>query len=144
MKAKIEINLPQENVFDLFTDKQKFSEWKIGFLNYEPLNGTQGEIGSTTKLTFKRFVMIETIKAKDKPNLYTTTYDYMQNDKILMSHIAEHKFAEISNNKTLLEVRSEIITINNLLMKIMLKLMAKSGERQFHHQLKLFKIMAEK
>jgi uncharacterized membrane protein len=144
MTSTIEVNAPVEKVFDLFTDKNRFLEWKIGFKSHKHLSGTQSGVGAVSQLTYKRFVMIETIKQKDKPHLYITSFEYLQNGKTMMEHEAVNKFTSLAENHTLVEVISNVTKVNGFFNRIFVKLMAKAGQKQFRDQLQLFKKMAER
>ena len=144
MTMQLEINAPVNKVFDLFIDKSKFPDWKIGFVSYEQVSGAPGEVGAVARLNYKRYAMIETVRRKDKPNLYIAAYEYLQNGKTMMEHEAVNTFTAISDNKTLVEVTSEIKKVNGFFNKLFVSLMAKAGEKQFRDQLKLFKELAEK
>jgi uncharacterized membrane protein len=143
MTAAIEVNLPVDKVFDLFLDKEKFPAWKIGFVKYEVLSGTPGMVGCVTKLIYKKFVMIETVLQNNKPHQYTTQYDHMQKDSVMLVHKAINKFTPVGDS-TRIEVESEVVKTNNFFTALMMKLFAKVGEKQFHDQLKLFKALAER
>jgi uncharacterized membrane protein len=143
MIAAIDVNLPVDKVFDLFLDKEKFPAWKVGFVKYELLSGTPGAEGCVTKLIYKKYTMIETVLQINKPHQYTTQYDHMQNNQVMLVHKAVNKFIPIGGG-TRIEVESEVVKTNNFFTAIIMKLFAKAGEKQFHDQLKLFKTLAEK
>lgn len=144
MTTKIEIQAPIDKVFKLFIDKDKFPEWKIGFINYEPISGLPGEEGAITRLTYKNYCMIETILKKNIPGLYTAAYEFVQNNRTMMKHTAVHKFTPLTTNKTAIEVASEVTEVNNFMMKIFMKIFPNAGKKQLEDQMKHFKILAEK
>jgi uncharacterized membrane protein len=143
MTATIEISAPAGKVFDLFIDKSLFPKWKIGFISAEHLNGIPGEKGSVTRLNYKRYTMTETVIENERPGLYITAYNFIQKGKTMMEHTAAHRFKAVSVDKTLLEVNSQVTKISGFLNRIIIRLMAKAGEKQALEQLKLFKKTVE-
>ncbi len=140
MKVSIEINAGIEKVFDLFTDKSRFGDWKIGFVNYEQMGST----GERTKLNYKKFVLIETVLSKKKPNEYIAAYEHLQNNRTMMTHRARNTFTRQGENRTLVEVESEITEVNNFMVQIMTNLFAGAGKKQLANQMQLFKKIVEK
>ena len=49
MKASIQINLPINNVVELFLEKENYKEWKKDFLKYEVISGVPNNSKSKTK-----------------------------------------------------------------------------------------------
>jgi len=143
MTTKIEIQAPIDTVFKLFTDKDKFHEWKIGFINYEPTSGVPGEEGAIARLNYKKYCLIETILKKSVPSQYSTAYEYVQNSRIIMKHTAINKFTPLNKDSTIIEVISEVTEVNNFLMRIFMKLFPNAGQKQSADQLKLFKNYVE-
>jgi len=78
-RSEIIINLPVEQVAELINDPENLFHWMEDLLRYETLSVTTGEVGSQTKLVFKRgkneMIMIETILLKALPNRIDYTYD---------------------------------------------------------------------
>jgi hypothetical protein len=143
-KVKVAINLPVGKVIELFTDKANFKEWKKGFVSYEHISGTPGEVGAVTKLVTRQGTMYDQIIAKNLPFEIIETYEHKRGNKTTMVHKAVNKFVRITDNTTLVEVNTEIIEVHGALLKLILKLMAKAGERYSQQQLNQFKVFAEK
>lgn len=144
MKGQIEIDAPLSKVFDLYIDKQNYARWKSGFVNYEPVSGNTTEKGSVVLLNYKGYTMRETVEEINPPNLYVARYERLQNGKPMMTHVADSQFIALDDNKTRIIVNSEVTNVNGFVMKLVVKLMAKMGEKQLNDQLKLFKNLAEK
>jgi Polyketide cyclase / dehydrase and lipid transport len=144
MKAQIEIDATISNVFELYINKKNYGQWKSGFVNYELVSGQPDEKGSAVLLHYQNYTMTETVEEIDKPDRYVTRYERLQNGKPMMTHIADSQFTAIDANKTRITINSDVVKVNGFIMKLMITLMAKLGEKQLNDQLKSFKIMVEK
>jgi hypothetical protein len=141
--VKVEINLPISKVVELFMDKANFKEWKKGFISYDHIKGTPGELGAVTKLVTSQGTMYCQIIAKNLPFEIIETYEHKRGDKTTMVHKAVNKFVRMSDHTTLFEVNTEVIEVHGAMLKLIMKLMAKAGERYSQQQLNQFKVFAE-
>ena len=143
-KISIEINKPITNLFQLFLDKSQFNNWKKDFISYEHINGTPGEVGAVTKLVYKRQTMFETIVSIHPPTEMICNYEHQQGGKTNMFHTVTNRFIALSENKTRLEVETEITKIIGWFFKILIPLMAGMGKKYAQTQLNQLKEFAEK
>jgi hypothetical protein len=143
MKPTIQINLPINNVIELFMDKNNFKEWKKDFISYEHISGIPGEAGAVTKLVYKRPTMFETIVSKKLPGEIVEMYEHKQGEKTTMVHKSTYHFKFLSEKSTLLEVDMEIIKVNGFMLKLIMTLMFGPGKKYAQEQLNKFKVFAE-
>lgn len=105
--VETEIDLHRDGVVDLLTDHEKRRHWQAGYKRSEPIEGTPGTVGATTKLTFQvgpqDFDMIETILLRDLPHSYSVSYVSSQS-----ASISQSTFTELADNRTLWRVDMEI------------------------------------
>lgn len=75
----IDIRKPLEEVYARFTDPANYSSWMDGLIRIEPLEGTPGKPGSTSRFVFKSgartMEMTETILSVDKPYSVTVRFN---------------------------------------------------------------------
>ena len=73
MKYKLElsVNKPRAEVWRVFNDLDTIDKWQPSLTKIEPIEGTTGQLGSVTKLTFKNgereFSLIEKITFRAEP-----------------------------------------------------------------------------
>lgn len=76
---EITVNVPRDRFIELFDDPENLKLWQEGLISFEPVSGTPGEPGATSKLTFKRgkgtLEMIETVTRRNLPHAFDGTYD---------------------------------------------------------------------
>jgi hypothetical protein len=138
-----EIDRPIANVVKLFMNKANYKHWKKDFIGYENISGTEGEVGSVTKLFFKRITLVETITFKNLPHEIREEYENKHGNNTLMIHTAINRFLALSDNRTRYTTEIEMTKIFGFLMKIMLPLMAGAGKKQAQEQLAMFKTFVE-
>ena len=143
MNPSIEINLPINNVVELFMDKRNFKDWKKDFISFEHISGTPGEIGAVTKLVDKRVTMLETITSKNLPSEIVETYQHIRGEKTVMVHKTTYRFTPLAEDKTLFEAAMEVIKIEGFLLKLIMTIFAGAGRKQSQGQLNMFKVFAE-
>ena len=77
--CQVTIDLPRERVVALFDDPDNMKAWQPGLIRFEPLTGTPGQPGATSRLLYqmgrRRIEMIETVVTRDLPETFTGTYD---------------------------------------------------------------------
>ena len=97
--VETEINKPVSEVIELFDNVDNMFKWMEGLEKFEPISGTQGEVGAKAKLTFKmknrKMEMIETITVKNLPKEFSGTYDAKG-----IHNIVKNYFIELPGNKT--------------------------------------------
>jgi len=144
MKTEVVVNQPIDKVFELYMDKNRFKDWKKDFVSYEQMSGVAGEVGSVTRLVYKKFVMIETITLKKGPEEMIATYEHRHGNNTMMFHTAKNRFTSLGGTRTLIEVDSEITKVNGFVFGLIMKLMAGAGRKHAQEQLDRFKVIAEK
>ena len=144
MKTEIVVNQPINIAFELYLDKNKFKEWKKDFIRYEQISGTTGNTGSVSKLFYKKFTLIETITSKKTPSELIANYEHQQGNNTMMFHTAKNQFTSLGDNRTLIEIESEVTKVNGFILGLIMKLMAGAGRKHAQEQLNQFKIFAEK
>ncbi len=139
--CEIEIEKPIEEVVKLFDSTENLYAWMEGLEKFEHLEGTSGEVGAKSKLTFKikrrKLEMIETITEKDLPKVFAGTYDAKG-----VHNIIRNEFQPIGENKTKYISHQEFQFTG--LMKYMAPLMPGAFKKQSLKHLKAFKDFAEK
>ena len=84
-KLEIEIDLPRKKVIDLFDNPDNMRHWQEGFVSFEPLSGTPGQVGAKSRLKYimgKRDIeMVETIFT------FCDQCRYGRGAAMLMSHL---------------------------------------------------------
>lgn len=93
------IALPPHRVYDLLTSREGLQCMVPNYIDSEPLAGTPGQPGATTRLNFRtgndRLTLIETIVDRSPPKLIANTYDL---DAVLFSLI--HQLAPTAAEST--------------------------------------------
>jgi len=75
----IVINVARDKVIQLFDSTENMYKWMDGLQSFEALEGTPGEVGAKSKMTFlsgkREIEMIETITAMSLPDEFSATYE---------------------------------------------------------------------
>ena len=78
-ELEIEINLPREQVLELFDNQDNLAKWQEGLQSFEHLSGEPGTVGAKSLIKYKmgkrEIEMTETITKKDLPNEYWFTFE---------------------------------------------------------------------
>ena len=140
-KNEVIINAPIDKVVELFDDADNLKKWQPGLISIDHLTGDYGQVGSTYKLKFKMgkrdMEMIETIKVKNFPDLFITTYDI----KNVWNEVQTH-FEKINDSTTKYWTDNEFQMKG--FMKIMAFIMPGVFKKQSQKYLDLFKEFVEK
>jgi hypothetical protein len=77
--VSIVINLSREKVVELYDNPNNMKYWQEGFISCELQSGTARQEGAKSRLKYKmgkgEMEMMETIKKRDLPNSFSTTYE---------------------------------------------------------------------
>jgi hypothetical protein len=77
--VEIEIDLPRDEVVELFDSTENLKKWQRGLQVFEPLEGEPGQPGATSRMVFRmgkrKLEMVETITERDLPDSFAGTYD---------------------------------------------------------------------
>lgn len=138
--AQIIIELPREEVIAKLENPDNFKHWQKGFISYEHISGTAGEVEARSKLKYlmgkREIELIETIEKKKLPDKLFTSYEAkgVYNEQ-------KNYFEEVSQTST------KWISDNEFefsgFMKIIALLMPGSFKKQTLKFMKDFKTFAE-
>lgn len=96
---EVEIDLPRDQVIELFDDPDNLFKWQPGLQSFERLDGELGEPGSTAKLVYlngkQRVELIETLHVRDLPERLDGSYAWKGGHNTL-----ENRFIELSPDRT--------------------------------------------
>lgn len=140
----IEIDLPLSKVINLFDNPDNWSKWRDGFISYQALIGTVGELGSETRLINKfagnETEITEKVEVKNLPDELTCVYEASGNWMGAWNKVS-NRFRELGPNKTQWEFESEfrcrgLLKVMSILMPGMFR---KASLKEMHN----FKTFAE-
>lgn len=138
---EIEINLPINQVIELFDNANNMKHWQPGLVSFEHLSGTPGQVGAKSKLKYKmgkrEIEMIETITVKNLPEEFSGTYEAKG-----VFNIVKNFFSPLGENKT--KYISECEFQFKGFMKIIAFLMPGMFKKETAKYMKQFKEFAEK
>jgi len=143
--CSVEINLPVDEVVELFDSTENLIEWQDGFVKFEPISGAPREEGSKAKMIYmmgksgQEMEIIETINVKNLPEEMTGLYEHKH-----MVNTMTTRFKEISTNKTLYEAEIEYTKLIGFVPKLMAFLMPGLFKKQTQKWLNQFKEFAER
>ncbi|MCY2963095.1 MAG: SRPBCC family protein [Planctomycetota bacterium] len=76
---EIELNASRDRVWGAFDNPANLPVWQPTFVSFEPLSGTPGEPGATSKLVYnengRTVEMIETVETRREPAEFSGRYD---------------------------------------------------------------------
>ena len=137
---EITIDLPRERVIELFDSPDNLKKWQDGLQSFELVSGEAGKPGAKSRLLYdmngRKVEMIETITARDLPDVFSGTYEA----KGVWSHTANY-FTEAGPDQT------RWVTENEFKLKGMMALMGifmrGSFPKETLRQMNAFKEFAE-
>ena len=96
---EIKIDLPRDEVIELFDNPDNLKHWQPGFVSFEHYEGTPGTAGAKSKIKYdvngREFELIETITVKNLPDEFSGTFDHKS-----MHNEVRNYFSEIGPDKT--------------------------------------------
>lgn len=134
-----DINAPMDRVIELFENPDYLKKWQDGFLSFEPLSGTPGEVGSKSKLIYEKLELIETIIRNELPEEFKANYEHKH-----MVNTMSCKFKKVDANTTRLEQEIHYVKFNGFVIKLMAKLFPGMFKKQVQKWLDQFKAFVEK
>jgi hypothetical protein len=139
--VQIDINLPLDHMITLFDNPANLKHWQPGFVSFEPISGTPGEVGAKSRLMYqmgKRDVeLIETITKRDLPREFSGTYETQG-----MWNEIKNQFEAIDSQTT--KWTSEVeFHASGFMMKAMTLLMPGMFKKRSMQHMELFKKWAE-
>lgn len=81
MKYTLEITIdaPRERVIELFDNPEYMPKWQPGLTSFEPLEGTRGQPGAKSRLTYetngRSIQLVETVTRRELPDEFSGTYE---------------------------------------------------------------------
>ena len=143
MKFKLEIPIgkPRDEVWKAFDNIENMKKWQPSLISFESINGTPGQPGAVSKLTYeeggREFSLIEKITHRDEPHRFDGVYENNFADNII-----RNRFIELSEDQTLWVTETEF-KFKTLLMKIAGPLMKKNFVARTKRDMERFKEVAE-
>jgi hypothetical protein len=149
--VSIEIALPLEKVAQLLADPVHIPKWLRGVVLHEPLNGTHGQVGTTSRVVMQmgeqKIEAIETITRREPADLHeipkgsVVHFDREIVAEGMWSAVRE-RLTEASPGTTLWVSESEY-RFSGLLMRLVGLLMPGSFRKQSLQHMQDFKAFAE-
>ena len=143
MKFKLEtiINKPRADVWQAFNNIENLSKWQPTLIKHELIDGTPGQPGAVSKLTFeesgREFFLTEKITHRDVPNQLDSIYE---ND--FADNVINNCFIEQDKDQTLWITETEF-NFKTPLMKIMGNILKKNYIKRTQRDMQRFKEMLE-
>lgn len=143
MKFKLEtiINKPRADVWNAFDNIENMPKWQPSLISHEIMDGTPGQPGAISKLTYKEgereFALIEKVTHRDELNELDSMYE---ND--FADNIIKNKFIEQGKDQTLWIIETEF-KFKTIVMKIMGNILKKNYVKRTERDMQRFKEMAE-
>ena len=138
--VEVEIEAPRERVVALMDDPDNLPKWMEGLRAFEHLEGERGRVGARSKLVFevgaRRFDMLETITARDLPDVFAGTYDVSG-----VRNLVVNRFVDLGGGRTRWVSENEFRFSG--LMKLMGLFMRGAFPKQTRKYLEAFKAFAE-
>jgi hypothetical protein len=137
-KLDIEISLPREQVFELFTSRDDRFKWQEGLQIYELVEGQPGEVGATSRVVidvgFRKVDMVETITNFNAPTEFIAEYETTG-----VESVVRHVFLSVNADTTKWESHNEfrfsgLFIFAGVLMESQLK----NQSRRFMQDFKAF------
>ena len=147
----IEIALPRERVVQLLADREQLPRWLRGLVLHEPLNGTHGEVGTTSRVVMQmggqRFEGTETITRREPVDLHgIPSAAVVHFDREIvgagMWTAVRDQFTEAGPDRTLWRSENEY-RFSGLPMRLVGLLMPGVFRKQSHQHMRDFKAFAE-
>ena len=138
---QIEINLPREEVVELFDDTENMYHWQTGLKSHEHLSGEPGKEGAKMKLTYelkkgKLLELTETITKNNLPYTFHGTYAWKEGYNTM-----HNSFEKVGRDKTLWV--AEIEYHFSGFLKLMGPLLKGAFRKQSQTFMDQFKVFAE-
>lgn len=139
--CEVIIDLPREQVVELFANPDNMSKWQKGLESAELVSGEAGQTGAKTRLVYdmgnRRMEMVETILEHDLPEGSTVQYETKG-----VFNVVSNRFYEEGAAKTRWVTENEFRFSG--LMKLMGIFMRGAFPKQSMETMQDFKVFAEK
>ena len=143
MKFRLEtiLNKPRTDVWKAFDSIENMQKWQPSLVSHEIMDGTPGQPGAVSKLTYKEgereFALIEKVTHRDEPNELHGVYE---ND--FADNTIKNKFIEHGKDQTLWVIETEF-KFKTIVMKVMGNLLKKNYVKRTEREMRRFKEMVE-
>ena len=149
--VSIEIALPRERVAQLLADPAHLPKWLRGLVLHEPLSGTHGHVGTTSRVVLQmgqqQFEAVETITRREPVDLHDIPPETVVHfDREIvgggMWNAARERLTEAGPERTLWQSENEF-RFSGLLMRLVGLLMPGAFRKQSQQHMQDFKAFAE-
>ena len=143
MKFKLElpINRPRAEVWRLFDDPANIHKWQSSLIKVERISGIAGQLGATSKLTYKsgerEYSLIEKVTFRAESERLDGLYE-----NEFAENAVKNTFVEQGKEATLWKVEV-IFKFKTLLMKVLGPLTKKNFVIRTQRDMERFKALAE-
>jgi uncharacterized membrane protein len=141
-KCSVIIDLPIEQVIQLYENPENLVYWQDDFISYEHVSGDPGTPGSKGLLKYKfgKGVMElhETIIVNDFPKEFKGKYEAKT-----MVNLMTNKFSSIHDNQTKYDSEIEYLEFRGIMPKLMAFFMPGVFKKQVQKWMNQFKAFAE-
>ncbi|MFI6292451.1 SRPBCC family protein [Nonomuraea sp. NPDC050790] len=149
--VSIEIALPREKVVQLLADPAEMPKWLRGLVLHEPLTGTHGHVGTTSRVVMQmgrqQFEGTETITRREPADLHDIpkgSVVHFDREIVVkgMWNGVRDRLTEAGPQTTLWQSENEY-RFDSLLMRLMARLMPGTFRKQSLQHMQDFKAFAE-
>lgn len=149
--VSIEIALPRERVVQLLADPAHYPKWLRGLVLHEPLSGTHGQVGTTSRIVMQigkqKTEGTETITRREPVDLHAIPREavvHFDREIVVegMWSAVRDRFTEAGPNRTLWQSENEY-RFSGLLMRLVGLLMPGAFRKQSLQHMQDFKAFAE-
>jgi hypothetical protein len=149
--VSIEIALPRERVAQLLADPAHLPKWLRGLVLHEPLSGTHGQVGTTSRVVMQmgkqKFEGTETITRREPVDLHEIPKERVVHfDREIVGEgmwsAARERFTEAGRQRTLWQSENEY-RFSGVLMRLVGLLMPGAFRKQSLQHMQDFKAFAE-
>ena len=140
--CSVDISLPRNTVVQYFSDSNNMVNWQDGFVSFEPVSGTPGQVGAQSCITYKigrnHAVLLETITLNNLPEAIHGTYegDFGKNTM-------HNYFEEIGPTETRWRSDLEYLEAKGFIMKTMMRLLPGIMKKKTQKWMDQFKVWSE-
>ncbi len=136
------IDLPVNEVVELWADEDYYDQWQDGFESIELQEGEKHAEGSKSKITLqqgkRKVELLETILINNLPAEKKALYGHKH-----MSNIQLSRFESIANGRTRYTVEVEYTHFSGFVPRLIARMLPKLFEQQSQRQMDQFKDFAE-
>jgi len=134
----IDINASRDKVVSVFLDPSKQHHFQDGFIRKELLSGKINEVGTKSKLIYKKLELIETVQLNNLPDTFKGLYEHKHTTNTMYV-----TFTSINAETTRYASEIDYIKLNGFIIKIMIKLFPGMLRKQVDTWMRQFKLYIE-